>query len=129
MSSQSSYKQLILVDDDPLVHFMIKKHLEIAQISIPMLSFYNGLELFEFTSDKSSSKSLILLDLSMPIASGWDFLESFRKLSKVQKDCFRIYIISSSIDPNDLERVKEYDEVIDFLPKPITDKTLIKILV
>lgn len=129
MSTQSSYKQLILVDDDPLVHFMVKKYLEIAQINIPMLSFYNGLELLEYVAGSLSSKSLILLDLSMPIASGWDFLESYRKLSAAQKECFRIYIMSSSIDPNDLTRMEEYDEVIDFLPKPITDKTLIKVLV
>ena len=120
---------MILVDDDPLVHFMVKKYLDIAQINIPMLSFHNGLELLEYTTGSLSSKSLILLDLSMPIAGGWDFLDSYRELPDSKKNCYKIYITSSSIDPNDLTRMEEYDEVIDFLPKPITDKTLIKVLV
>lgn len=128
MSVSSQYHRLILVDDDPLVHFLVKKYLLVAGISIDVISFHDGEEIFQHTSKNPNDKSVILLDLSMPVYSGWHFLNKFKKLDQEIKSSYQIYIMSSSIDPIDQQRVSEFNEVLGFLPKPITDEILKKVL-
>ncbi|WP_268035867.1 response regulator [Algoriphagus sp. PAP.12] len=128
MSTSAQYHRLILVDDDPLVHFLIKKYLLVAGISIETTSFHDGEEIFKHISKPNEGKSVILLDLSMPVYSGWHFLNKFKELDSKYKNSFNIYIMSSSIDPTDQKRVEEFEEVMGFLPKPITDEILKKIL-
>lgn len=129
MSVSSQYHRLILVDDDPLVHFLIKKYLLIAGISLDVMSFHDGEEIFKYSSNNTEGKSVILLDLSMPVYSGWHFLNKFKELDPMYKNCYQIYIMSSSIDPTDQQRVEEFEEVLGFLPKPITDEILKEILI
>ena len=129
MSISSQYQRLILVDDDPLVHFLIKKYLLIAGISLDVMSFHDGEEIFQYSSNNTEGKSVILLDLSMPVYSGWHFLNKFKELDPKYKNCYQIYIMSSSIDPTDQQRVEEFEEVLGFLPKPITDEVLKEILI
>ena len=65
-----------------------------------------------------------LLDLNMPLMSGWEFLELF---NNEKYSIFRdipIIVLSSTIDPEDINKSKSYPNVIDFLPKPITSETL-----
>ena len=52
----------------------------------------------------------------MPIMDGWNFLEEFAKVKTVKK--IKIYICSSSISPQDVDRAKTYG--IDYIVKPIT---------
>ena len=55
---------------------------------------------------------------------GWEFLESY--MSKDYHDIFvstRFIVLSSSIDPYDINRAKTYP-VIGFLSKPITKEML-----
>lgn len=60
----------------------------------------------------------MLLDLNMTIMDGWQFLDEFTKINTDKK--IIIYIITSSIDPTDVERSKEYNNVNNYLVKPIT---------
>jgi CheY-like chemotaxis protein len=73
--------------------------------------------------DKPSSlPDVILLDLNMPILDGWQFLDEFVKLP-IKKE-IAIFIVTSSIDPSDIEMVKKYDIVKSYIMKPITAQKL-----
>jgi len=74
-------------------------------------------------SDKNFP-SVIFLDLNMPIMNGWEFLDHFSSIDHPKKNQLIIYIISSSIDPRDLERVKDYELVHNYILKPVTPKDL-----
>ncbi|MGB3145956.1 MAG: response regulator, partial [Maribacter sp.] len=67
---------------------------------------------------------VIFLDLNMPIMNGWEFLEEFEKLPNHNLKKAIIYIISSSVDPRDLERFKNYRQVNNYILKPITPNDL-----
>jgi CheY-like chemotaxis protein len=86
---------------------------------------------FEYIQSEFSklpdTTALLLLDINMPIMSGWEFLELFDNLSYMIKDRVRICILSSSIDDRDKERSYANKNVADFLVKPLTDKDIIRI--
>ena len=111
-----------IVDDDPIFVYGAKRMLELANFCNGFLVFNNGHDaLFKLKALIKSGEELpdlILLDLNMPIMDGWQFLDNFTKI-KLEKKII-IYIVSSSIDPVDIEKSKEYEAVSNFVVKPIS---------
>ena len=68
--------------------------------------------------------TVLFLDISMPTMSAWEFLEQFEKFDEVIKECFKIYILSSSIDPRDKKRALQHKYVNNYIVKPLTIETV-----
>jgi len=62
---------------------------------------------------------IIFLDLSMPVMDGWEFLEEYSQLRCNLRKNIALFIVSSSISPEEVERSKNYSAVTDFLIKPL----------
>jgi CheY-like chemotaxis protein len=94
--------------------------------------YNNGQEaldgIVKITKSGEKLPAIILLDLNMPIMNGWEFLDEFIKMPTNNTKPTSIYIISSSVDPRDLEKVKSYEKVSNYILKPITPKDLETIL-
>lgn len=120
-----------LVDDDPIYIFATKKVMQMSNFCNSFLIFHNGKEALDSLSAILSAGAqmpdVILLDLNMPVMDGWQFLDEFLKIKPPKK--ITIYIVTSSIDPDDITRAKAYENVQDYLVKPITEKSLQEILV
>jgi CheY-like chemotaxis protein len=122
--------KILCVDDDPITLMLCKRVISKAQFSKEIDSANNGEQaieyldklLFELKINNSVQlPQLIFLDLNMPVMNGWEFLETFSR--KKYSDVFsqtKIIVLSSTIDPNDIEKAKSYTMVIRFLSKPIT---------
>ena len=67
---------------------------------------------------------VILLHLYMPGFDGWDFLDKVQHLYPHLIKPLRIYILSSSINPRDIEQARQYSCVRSFIFKPITREVL-----
>jgi len=111
-----------IVDDDPIFVYGAKRMMELADFCNGFLIFNNGqdalLQLKALIDSGQDLPDLILLDLNMPIMDGWQFLDNFTKI-KIDKKII-IYIVSSSIDPVDIEKSKQYAVVSNFVVKPIS---------
>lgn len=125
--------QFLLIDDDAVNNFItrtiIKKTLGEATIT----EFTQPEMGIQFLMDfKENMPKLgiifLLLDINMPIMTGWDFLEKFNELPREQIQCFKIYILTSSINPNDLELVNQNPHVIDLIQKPFSKSKLLKLV-
>lgn len=70
------------------------------------------------------SEITLFLDINMPTITGWEFLEKFQEFTDSVKNQFNIYMLSSSIDPSDIQRAKLNPLVIDFIEKPLSKAIL-----
>jgi CheY-like chemotaxis protein len=76
---------------------------------------------------KQDLPSIILLDINMPDQDGWQFMEEFIKLKPLIDKKIQIFMASSSINIEDKNKAKSYADIADFLSKPISPDTLLKI--
>src|SRR3569623_2002010 len=98
--------KLILIDDEPIFHKIVQMTLKHSELSNQATYCYDGEFVLEYLEENhSESKSLpdyIFVDLYMPF-SGWDFLNRFQKMYRSLKKNINIYIVSSSVDPRDID--------------------------
>lgn len=112
---------IMIVEDDPIVSFLHKRILQKNKIAQNPLTFMNGTEAWDFLVNDSSNKYyLILLDLNMPILNGWQFLDKLEKEEDISHRT-RVAIITSSINPADISKAKNYGVVEQYLSKPLRE--------
>lgn len=125
-------KKLIFIDDSPLDHFILKRILNKYQLAYEVNCTANGKEVIEYLKkhkgDKNSLPDIILLDLYMPEFNGWAFLDKVQHVCPQLAKPLKIYILSSSINPKDMQQAKQYQCVKSFIFKPITKEVLEKLI-
>ena len=123
-------KMICIIDDDPLFIEGTKTIIDMSRTNNDYVVYYNGEDALKAISEKINNSEIlpdiIFLDLNMPIMDGWQFLKAFSELAI--SICIPIYVVSSSINQNDILRAKSFKCVIDYIEKPISFDVLDKIL-
>lgn len=123
---------VFIVDDDKLFVFLTKKTINATKIVTKINEFTDGQEAIDYlkknAADVDMLPDIILLDLSMPIMDGWEFVEEYKSIKPLINKDIKLYIFSSSISPHDLERAKNIPLVTDFIIKPLTQEKFTEIL-
>ncbi len=121
------FLNIILIDDDPILRYSLKKMVSAYlgnDIFISFASGYEAISYFEGICLEEAPKIVILLDLNMPIVTGRDFLKLFAEKMIQKEHKFSIHIISSSCDPKEREELLAHTLVDGFINKPVTMKEL-----
>ncbi len=115
---------IAVVDDDSIYQFTASKTLKATHLPHEILQFQNGKEALSFLRAGATQDhplpDIIFLDINMPITDGWGFMEEFQELKKSLGKEIKIYMVSSSIDPRDLNRARNIPEVTEYMEKPIS---------
>ncbi|MFX9552280.1 hypothetical protein ABTO49_22150, partial [Acinetobacter baumannii] len=64
----------------------------------------------------------------MPTMNGWEFLNEYQRLGIDPALNSKVYVITSSVFESDYNRSQDYPFVTGFISKPISSKTLNRIL-
>lgn len=124
MSEEKLY--ILVVDDDSISNFVTVRHLKQFQALGHIQDFINPLEALNFLqTEKDQDKRLpdyILLDINMPQLDGWSFLDKMHDMAITTP---KVFMLTSSIYPEDSERSKNYTLVSGFIVKPL-DRTKIQ---
>jgi CheY-like chemotaxis protein len=120
-----------IVDDDRIYIFGLSKLIEMNDSCQEIQVFNNGKEALDtFLQDIEAGNELpevILLDINMPVMDGWEFLDEYVKVKHKIKNKVKIYMVSSSVNLSDLDKAKTYDDIVDYVVKPIKSYDLQKI--
>ena len=115
---------IALIDDDDVFQLTSSRMLRAINPELSIKQFPNGAEALTFFSENIHNSDLlpdiILLDINMPYVDGWMFLQDFEKIKVNMVKQPTIFMVSSSIDPSDINKAKENKQVEDYLIKPIT---------
>lgn len=118
--------KILLVDDDPIVILLQKKLMEKVGMIDEVESFSSGEEALGFLGNHMvESKYLIFLDINMPGLSGWQVLDKLIEL-KFHGN-ISVIIITSSIEQSEMEKSKNYDQIIDFWIKPFNFQSFMRL--
>ena len=117
-------------DDDSIYVYGLKKLMSIKGINTNLSHFINGQEginALKKANENQQLPDIILLDINMPVMDGWEFMNEFAKLKPQLGKNITIYIVTPSLDLNDIHRAKSIPEVADYIFKPVKISQLTEI--
>jgi len=128
----NTFCSFMIIDDDAMNNFICKAAIKNVVKEASLISFEKPVEALEyikanFSTDKPA-KTFMLLDINMPVLTGWEFLEELEKNHAELLPGFLIYILSSSIDVRDIKRAEANPNVVDFVSKPLTKEAINRIV-
>ena len=117
-----------IVDDDDIYQYTMVKTMELLNLTDKIRVFSDGEEALDFMLDNLQNDKelpdIIFLDIDMPIMDGFQFMEEYIKLKPDLGKKITIYMVSSSVDPVDIERAKKISDITDYIVKPVTHDQL-----
>jgi len=120
--------KVMLVDDNEVDTFVNVKVLQFNDFCKETVDFTTAEEALEFLrvceKDMTQLPEVILLDLNMPIKSGYLFLDEFQKLDAAIHEKCKVVILTSSENFKDRYLTENHPMVYDFFNKPLLDENL-----
>ncbi|WP_457069628.1 response regulator [Hymenobacter sp. UYAg731] len=109
-----------LIDDDGLANYLTENLLRVEGFSNCICTFQSAQEaLDKLVGKKQRLPRVVFLDLNMPMMSGWQFLDALAPHQEALRGTCHIYILTSSLALQDLEKSKQYGLVAGLIHKPL----------
>lgn len=115
-----------LIDDDSIVNLVNKVCIQRTGLVENIVVFTNAKDALEqLTShiekeEKDSLPNLIVLDINMPLMSGFELLEAFQNYKSQDILNIPVMMLSSSEHEQDIATAMDFNNVKKFITKPIT---------
>lgn len=132
MAGQNKYQSVMLIDDNEIDNLINQKMIEASNISQHIFTHTGARSAIEFLKNMEkitqvapeALPEVIFLDIDMPLMDGFQFLDEFDKLKDSTKKHCKIVMLTSSINPQDVNKSKKYDYVKKYINKPLSQENL-----
>lgn len=117
---------IMLIDDNKIDLFIFNEFIKQMNIAHTVLQYSFATDALNFLKENEITQwpDLILLDIHMPVMSGFDFLDNYVSLPEACRQKCNIIVVSSSLDTGDKLKANEHPEVIQLLEKPLNTNKL-----
>jgi CheY-like chemotaxis protein len=109
-------KVVVFVDDDKVQHMINKRILLKVNPMLRLMFFESPTMALEWLS--TNKADILLLDINMPQMKGWEVLDELER----RGIDIQVKMLTSSMDPDDIEESKNYRMVNGFLNKPLKEE-------
>jgi CheY-like chemotaxis protein len=122
--------EILIIDDDQVNNFVLKNIIQRAYPDSLVHIERDGRSalrlLNELDQNRKAFPGILLLDINMPIMSGFEFLDEYHK--RFLNKEVSIYMVSSSISKYDQQKANSYSNVHGYITKPLVNQNIIFIV-
>jgi len=115
--------RITIIDDDSINNLFSKIVIkEAVGEGVDIRTFTHprkAVEMIETEYAENPVKTILFLDINMPVFNGWEVLEQLENSDVNIKKYITIYMLSSSVDPIDMKRSKNSPLVKGLVEKPL----------
>lgn len=113
--------EIVLIDDDNITNKVNQKLIRQLLPDISIQVFENGETGLRYLINKQDEqlKTLVFLDLQMPVMTGFEFLDIYENVMAHQAPPFAICLLSSVVEDTKQYCLKAYPSVLDCANKPL----------
>lgn len=125
MDQSDMLETLVLIDDDNIYLMLCQRTIKRFGKFKKVLTFnYADEALVYIEKNRDEKIDLIFLDINMPRMSGFEFLAEATERLRDQFQTNIVIMLTTSIDPSDIEKSKKFPNVKGYMAKPLTDERL-----
>ena len=122
-TSKKTPSVILLIDDDATTNFLHQRAIRKAVGEVTVHQRLDGQLGYEYLCATheagEEAPDFIFLDINMPRLDGWGFLERYHQLPEQWRQRAQLYMLTTSLNPDDHERASSYAGV-----RGVVDKIL-----
>jgi CheY-like chemotaxis protein len=119
---------ILLVDDDPDDNFLHRLAIMESGLCETIREARNGPAALRYLSQTESTDyqrpDIVFLDINMPGMNGFEFLELYHQLPLHQRSRLVVLMLSTSLNPIDEQKARQFKDVGGYYSKPLTKAML-----